>query len=138
LTCISSWYICTPNINWIHPTITEKMNGNCPYQECDGRTDGKPDGHRNTIVRPVFNGCIKKRGVTFNSIFKILIYLLTMINFIYMLNRYIPVNLKQDTSVFHICFIFRYLTEIRCWPEHYLLHFMMNGMISFSPSSTSL
>jgi hypothetical protein len=39
LTCISSWYICIPNIIWIHPTITEKMNGNCHYQECDGWTD---------------------------------------------------------------------------------------------------
>jgi hypothetical protein len=40
LTCISSWYICIPNIIWIHQFITEKMNGNCKYQECDGRTDG--------------------------------------------------------------------------------------------------
>jgi hypothetical protein len=28
LTCISSWYICIPNIIWIHQTIIEKMNGN--------------------------------------------------------------------------------------------------------------
>jgi hypothetical protein len=31
LTYISSCYICVPNIIWIHPTITEKMNGNCHY-----------------------------------------------------------------------------------------------------------
>jgi hypothetical protein len=67
LTCISSWYICIPNIIWIHPTITEKMNGNCHYQECDWRTDGEPDGHRHTIIRPIFNGCIRMK-------FKKLIY----------------------------------------------------------------
>jgi hypothetical protein len=44
LTCISSWYICIPNIIWIHLTITEKMNGNCHYQECDGRKDGGRTG----------------------------------------------------------------------------------------------
>jgi hypothetical protein len=38
LTCISSCYICIPNIIWIHLTITEKMNGKCHYQECDGWT----------------------------------------------------------------------------------------------------
>jgi hypothetical protein len=60
LTCISLWYICIPNIIWIHITITEKMNGSYHYHECDGRldgrTDGEPDGHR--IIRPVFNGRI--------------------------------------------------------------------------------
>jgi hypothetical protein len=60
LTCISSWYICIPNIIWIHLIITEKMNGNSHYQECDGWTDGEPDGHYHTIIRPVFNGRIKK------------------------------------------------------------------------------
>jgi hypothetical protein len=64
LTCISSWHICIPNIIWIHLTITEKMNGNCHYQECDGRTNGRtegePDGHHHTIIRPVFNGRIKR------------------------------------------------------------------------------
>jgi hypothetical protein len=34
LICISSWYICIPNIIWIHLTITEKMIGNCHYHEC--------------------------------------------------------------------------------------------------------
>jgi lipid A disaccharide synthetase len=38
LTCISSWYICIPNIIWIHQTITEEMKRNCHYHECDGRT----------------------------------------------------------------------------------------------------
>jgi hypothetical protein len=41
LTCISSWYICIPNTIWIHLTITEKMNGNCHYHECEGQTDGR-------------------------------------------------------------------------------------------------
>jgi hypothetical protein len=59
LTWIFSWYICIPNIIWIHLTITEKMNGNCHYQECDGWTDREPDGHHHTIIRPVFNGRIK-------------------------------------------------------------------------------
>jgi hypothetical protein len=44
LTCIFSWYICIPNIIWIHQTITEKMNGNCHYQECDGQMDGRRTG----------------------------------------------------------------------------------------------
>jgi hypothetical protein len=49
LTCISSWYICKPNIIWIHLTITEKMNGNCHYQECDGRTENrKTSSYHNT------------------------------------------------------------------------------------------
>jgi hypothetical protein len=64
LTCISSLYICIPHIIWIHRTITEKMNGNCHNQECDGRTDrrtdGEPDGHHHTVIHPVFNGRIKK------------------------------------------------------------------------------
>jgi hypothetical protein len=58
-TCISSWYICIPNIIWIHLTVTEKMNGNCNYQECDRRTNGEPDGHCHTIINPVFNRHIK-------------------------------------------------------------------------------
>jgi hypothetical protein len=43
LTCISSWiwYICIPNIIWIHLTINQKMNGNCHHHECDGRMDSK-------------------------------------------------------------------------------------------------
>jgi hypothetical protein len=49
LTCISSWYICIPNIIWIHIlTITEKMNGNCHYQECDGRRTGRTSPYHNT------------------------------------------------------------------------------------------
>jgi hypothetical protein len=67
LTCISSWYICMPNIIWIHPTINEKMNGNSHYHECDGRTDrrtdgwtdGEPDRHHHTVIRTIFNGRIK-------------------------------------------------------------------------------
>jgi hypothetical protein len=30
-------------------TITEKINGNCHYQKCDGWMDGEMDGHRHTI-----------------------------------------------------------------------------------------
>jgi hypothetical protein len=60
LACISSWYICIPNIIWIRLTITGKMNGNCHYQEYDGWTDREPDGHRHTIIRPVFNRRITK------------------------------------------------------------------------------
>ena len=50
LTCISSWYICIPNIIWIHLTITEKMNGNCHYQECDGRTDGRTENRTDITI----------------------------------------------------------------------------------------
>jgi hypothetical protein len=48
LTCISSWYICIPNILWIHPTITEKMNGNCHYHEYDGWRTGRTSPYHNT------------------------------------------------------------------------------------------
>jgi hypothetical protein len=48
LTCISLWYICIPNITWIHPTIHEKMNGNCHYQACDGRRIGRTLPYHNT------------------------------------------------------------------------------------------
>jgi hypothetical protein len=34
----------------------------------DGRTDGEPDGHRHTIIRPVFNGRIKIALATQNKI----------------------------------------------------------------------
>jgi hypothetical protein len=40
---------------WIHPTITEKMNGNCHYQECDGRTDGWTDERRTGWTSPYHN-----------------------------------------------------------------------------------
>jgi hypothetical protein len=47
LTCISSWYIGIPNIIWIHQTINEKMNGNCHYQECDGRRTRRTSPYHN-------------------------------------------------------------------------------------------
>jgi hypothetical protein len=68
LTCISSWYICIPNIIWIYITINEKMNGNCHHHECDGRTDEEPDGHRHTIIRPFFNWCIKIKTCLYYSL----------------------------------------------------------------------
>jgi hypothetical protein len=45
LTCISSWYITEKILSWVWRT--------------DGWTDGEQDGHRHTIIRPVFNGRIK-------------------------------------------------------------------------------
>jgi hypothetical protein len=69
LTCISSWYICIPNIIWIHLTINEKMNRNCHYQECYGRTNWEPDGHLHTIISPVFNGRIKTLCNCFTCVF---------------------------------------------------------------------
>jgi hypothetical protein len=54
LTCISSWYICIPNIIWIHLTITEKMNGNYHYHECDGRTSPY---HYKTLFQQAYNSC---------------------------------------------------------------------------------
>jgi hypothetical protein len=47
------------------------MNGNCHYQECDGRTDGEPDGHHQTIIRPVFNGRIKMVSPVVGPLFKL-------------------------------------------------------------------
>jgi hypothetical protein len=48
MTCISSWYIFKPNIIWIYLTITEKINGNCHYHECDGRRTGRTSPYHNT------------------------------------------------------------------------------------------
>jgi hypothetical protein len=76
LTCISSWYICIPNIIWIHQTITEKMNGNCHYHECDGWTDR----HHHTIIRPVFNGRIKINFYLVFYMFYLFCSCITLIN----------------------------------------------------------
>jgi hypothetical protein len=63
LTCISSWYICISNIIWIHLTITEKMNGNCHYHECDGRTTRRTSPYHKSMIRPVFNRRIKSQEI---------------------------------------------------------------------------
>jgi hypothetical protein len=62
LTCISSWYICIPNITWIHLTITEKMNGNCHYQECDRRRTGRTSPYHKTSC---FQWAYKKKVLGF-------------------------------------------------------------------------
>jgi hypothetical protein len=42
------------NHHWENVIIMSVTDG-----QMDGRTDGEPDGHRHTIIRPVFNGRIK-------------------------------------------------------------------------------
>jgi hypothetical protein len=50
MTCISSWYICKPNIIWIYLTIIEKMNGLSLSRvwRTDGRRTGRTSPYHNT------------------------------------------------------------------------------------------